>query len=93
MEFIRSDAIDRIHQQINHPVIDGDGHLIEFAPLVRDLVREEAGESVAARYEAMMGSGARFRDLPHDQKPRSVTPGGACRRGTPWTGPPPLPRT
>ena len=70
MEFVRPAEIEKVRQQIDHPVIDGDGHLIEFAPLVRDFVREEAGEAVAQRYETMMGSGARFRDLPHDQKHR-----------------------
>jgi len=70
MEFQRSAEIEQIRSRINHPVIDGDGHLIEFAPLVRDFVKEEAGEQVASRYETMMGSGARFRDLPHEQKTR-----------------------
>jgi predicted TIM-barrel fold metal-dependent hydrolase len=70
MEFVRSEAIEKIRQQIDHPVIDGDGHVIEYAPLVRDFISEEAGESVAERYETMMGGGARFRDLPDDQKHR-----------------------
>ena len=70
MNFVRSDKVEKIRQQFDHPVIDGDGHLIEFTPVVRDFVREEAGESVAARYETMMGSGQRFRDLPHDQMHR-----------------------
>ena len=70
MDFTRSAAVEKIRQQIDHPIIDGDGHLIEYAPVVRDFVAEEAGEAVARRYETVMGSGARFRDLPHDQKPR-----------------------
>jgi len=70
MTFERSAEIEAIKQELDHPVIDGDGHLIEFAPLVRDFIREEAGEEVAARYETMMGSGQRFRDIPHDMKTR-----------------------
>ena len=70
MNFERTAEIEQIRGRIDHPVIDGDGHLIEFAPLVRDLVKEEAGESVAERYETMMGSGKRFRDIPHDMKTR-----------------------
>ena len=70
MNFVRSDEVEAIRKQLDHPVIDGDGHLIEFAPLVRDFIREEAGEEVAARYETMMGSGQRFRDIPHDMKTR-----------------------
>ena len=70
MNFERIAEIEQIRGRIDHPVIDGDGHLIEFAPLVRDLVKEEAGESVAERYETMMGGGKRFRDIPHDMKTR-----------------------
>jgi len=70
MNFVRSDEIEKIRQQIDHPIIDGDGHVIEYAPVVRDFIAEEAGEAVAERYETIMGSGERFRALPHDQKPR-----------------------
>ena len=70
MNFVRSDAVEKIRGRLDHPVIDGDGHLIEFYPVVRDLLVEEAGEGVAARLDQMMSGGARFRDLPHDQKAR-----------------------
>jgi predicted TIM-barrel fold metal-dependent hydrolase len=70
MGFERSAEVARIRAEFDHPVIDGDGHLIEFAPLVRDFIAEEAGEAVAERYLTTMGGGARFRDLPHEQKPR-----------------------
>jgi predicted TIM-barrel fold metal-dependent hydrolase len=70
MEFASSDEVVKIREQLDHPVIDGDGHLIEFAPIVRDFVAEEAGEAVAARYESMMGGGEGFRNLPDDEKHR-----------------------
>ena len=37
MNFVRSDEVEAIRKQLDHPVIDGDGHLIEYNPLVRDL--------------------------------------------------------
>jgi len=37
---------------LSHPVIDADGHQIEFIPLIRDLLAAEAGEAVAGRFEA-----------------------------------------
>jgi predicted TIM-barrel fold metal-dependent hydrolase len=49
-DFIPSDDVRRIKQQLDLPVVDGDGHLIEFMPLVTDLVRELAGKDVARRY-------------------------------------------
>lgn len=48
-----------IRSQLSHPVIDNDGHVIELLPLVRDLLVEEAGESVAQRFDRM-AAGARL---------------------------------
>jgi len=33
----------RVRSSLNHPIIDADGHMIEFAPPVEDYVREIAG--------------------------------------------------
>ena len=52
-----SDGVRRIRAQLDHPVIDSDGHLIEFLPLVRDLLVDLAGESVAQRFDAVVHSG------------------------------------
>ena len=35
-------------------MIDSDAHLIEYYPTVRDLLVEEAGESVASRLDLLM---------------------------------------
>lgn len=45
------DAISSIRDRIDHPIIDGDGHVLEFLPLVFDFVREEAGEAVFRRLQ------------------------------------------
>jgi predicted TIM-barrel fold metal-dependent hydrolase len=44
----------RIREQLDHPVIDADGHLVEFMPLVDEMVREIADDVVAERYRAFM---------------------------------------
>ena len=46
--------VARIREQLDHPVIDADGHLIEFLPLVDELVREIADAGVAERYRQFM---------------------------------------
>ncbi len=53
MSFVRSGAVDRIRRDLDHPVIDSDAHLIEYYPTVRDLLVEEAGESVASRLDLL----------------------------------------
>jgi predicted TIM-barrel fold metal-dependent hydrolase len=59
----------QIRARIDHPVIDADGHLIEYLPLLRDFLVEEAGESVAARFDDTIGSSATVRALtPKDRR-------------------------
>ena len=52
--FVPSDDVARIRARLDHPVIDADGHLLEFLPLVNDLVREVAGDAIADRYQRFM---------------------------------------
>jgi predicted TIM-barrel fold metal-dependent hydrolase len=56
MNFLPSDEVVRIRGRIDHPIIDSDGHLIEYLPLVRDFLVEEAGESVAKGFDHMVRS-------------------------------------
>src|SRR3954468_8041822 len=53
MNFLPSDDVAAIRSRIDHPIIDSDGHLIEYLPLVRDFLVEEAGESVAQGFDRM----------------------------------------
>ena len=41
---------EQIHSQLSHPVIDSDGHWIEFEPAAMDYLHEVAGERVVERY-------------------------------------------
>ena len=52
--FVPTDEVARVRARIDHPVIDADGHLLEFLPLVNDIVREVAGNDVADRYQRFM---------------------------------------
>jgi predicted TIM-barrel fold metal-dependent hydrolase len=71
-----------IRARIDHPVIDADGHLIEYLPLLRDFLVEEAGESVAARFDDSVDSAAKMRALGSDDRRRF----GVARTG--WWGVP-----
>jgi len=51
MEFIRSRAVDRIRSKIGHPIVDADGHYLQFMPRVRSILAEIAGASVLARFD------------------------------------------
>ena len=56
MSFLPSDKVTQIRERIGHPIIDSDGHLIEYLPLVRDFIAEEAGEDVARGYDRSVKS-------------------------------------
>ncbi len=68
MHFVRSDKVDKIRQQLDHPVIDGDGHLIEYTPVVRDFLVELAGEDIAKSFDTLQHGGALARQVPLDAK-------------------------
>jgi len=42
---------DAVRAKFDHPVIDSDGHLLEYIPTVRELFIEEAGPSRAAAFD------------------------------------------
>ena len=68
MNFVRSDEVEAIRKQLDHPVIDGDGHLIEYNPLVRDFLVEIAGEETAQGFDQMLGGSALARQVPQEAK-------------------------
>ncbi len=67
-QFVRSDEVAAIRDQISHPIIDGDGHLIEFVPWLRDLVVDIADESVAKRFDTLVNGAAAVRGVPEDKR-------------------------
>jgi len=71
-----------IRARLDHPVIDADGHIVEFLPLVRDFLVEEAGESVAERFDDVVTSAASVRALDPEERRRF----GIARTG--WWGVP-----
>ncbi|MGE0682806.1 MAG: amidohydrolase family protein [Candidatus Binatia bacterium] len=40
----------KIHARLNHPVIDSDGHWIEFEPAAEDYLKQVGGDRVVERY-------------------------------------------
>ena len=39
-----------IRASLDHPIVDGDGHLVESLPVVREMIREMSGSAVADRF-------------------------------------------
>ena len=52
-----------IRGRLDHPVIDADGHLIEFVPLLRDYVLDIGGSDLAGRFDQLVDSSRLTRQL------------------------------
>lgn len=68
MHYVPADEVARIRARLDHPVIDNDGHIIEFLPLVRDIVVDLAGEDVAKRFDAVTTSGRTTQQVPVERR-------------------------
>ena len=44
----------RIRESLSHPIIDGDGHVMELGPVILDYLKQSAGPRVARRFEKLM---------------------------------------
>ena len=45
-----------IRARLDHPVIDADGHIIEFLPVVRDFLVEEGGHELAVEFDEVLAA-------------------------------------
>ncbi|NNE72039.1 MAG: amidohydrolase family protein, partial [Acidimicrobiales bacterium] len=61
-------SVSEIKAQIDHPVIDADGHLIEFVPVVRELLEAEAGADVVARFDQLINGSTLIRGIDTDDR-------------------------
>jgi len=68
MEFLPRDDVTRIKARLAHPVIDADGHAIEYLPLVRDILREQAGDDAVAVMDLVTNGGSAVRGLSPEQR-------------------------
>ena len=65
-----------IRARLNHPVIDSDGHTVEFFPAVLDYLEQTGGTKVVERFTAGMGGGffgGWYRLSPEERRERRAT--------------------
>ena len=66
--YVPTDEVARIRARLDHPVIDNDGHIIEFLPLVRDIIVDLAGESVAQGFDRVTNGGRASQQVPIERR-------------------------
>jgi predicted TIM-barrel fold metal-dependent hydrolase len=65
-----------IHRQLNHPVIDADGHWIEFEPTLLEYLDDVAGPTMVDRFQRedyLAGSGSSSRMTIAERRARHIT--------------------
>lgn len=51
-----------IRKSIDHPIIDGDGHIVEILPVFLDYLRQVGGKSLAERYRQIHEANSPYHD-------------------------------
>ena len=64
----RSREVAEIRGRIDHPIVDGDGHIIEYLPLVRDILVEVGGRSAAEAFDLVVDGGRLMQTLSPAQR-------------------------
>ena len=59
---------DAVRAKLDHPVIDSDGHLLEYIPTVRELFIEEAGPALAEAFDMTVDVFQKTQGLDPDTK-------------------------
>jgi predicted TIM-barrel fold metal-dependent hydrolase len=60
METVMNDnarKVAEIRRKLGHPILDGDGHILEFVPAFLDYIKQVGGPRIAERYLASLKSG------------------------------------
>jgi len=71
--FVATDEVAAIRNRIDHPIIDGDGHLIEYLPVVKDIIRDIADPAVAERFQRVIDGSKYSRMVPPDKRRENNT--------------------
>mgnify|MGYP001382004200 CR=1 FL=1 len=71
----------QIRARLEHPVVDADGHAIEFGPVYLDYLKQVAGPKITERFLAVLEKGGWFRMTPEDRRQKRVA------RPSSWTLP------
>jgi hypothetical protein len=73
---VRRSPSAQIHSRLDHPVIDADGHWIEFEPALLDYLASVAGPAMVDRFrreDYLAGSGSLSRMSVEERRIRRLT--------------------
>src|SRR3984893_5757789 len=64
---------EQVRSQLRHPVVDGDGHWLEFAPVFSEKMRKAGGDKAADGFlKALQSTTDALRMMPDERSERRV---------------------
>ena len=63
----------KVRAKLNHPIIDTDGHTVEFTPVFFDYIKEVGGAGMIERYKKAVGSRSNNRWMELSEEERRYT--------------------
>src|ERR1700746_1213668 len=62
----------QIHAKLKHPIVDGDGHWVEFPPVFAEKMRKVGGDKAADGFLAPRGAGEGLKMTPAERTERRI---------------------
>ncbi len=69
----KATASAEIRRRLKHPVIDADGHTIEYGPAYFEFLKQVGGTRIAEQYRAKLDAGGWYRMTPRERINKRVT--------------------
>jgi len=63
---------EQIRSQLKHPIVDGDGHWVEFPPVFAEKMRKVGGDKAADGFLAPRGAGEGLKMTPAERTERRI---------------------
>src|SRR6202047_976435 len=63
---------EEVHARVKHPIVDGDGHWVEFPPVFAEKMRKVGGDKAADGFLAPRGAGEGLKMTPAERTERRV---------------------
>src|SRR5215472_7775007 len=69
----RHQSPEQVHAKLNHPVVDGDGHWLEYAPVFSDKMRKAGGDKAGDGFlKALQSTADALKMMPSERAQRRV---------------------
>src|SRR6516165_8816528 len=63
---------EQVHAKVKHPIVDGDGHWVEFPPVFAEKMRKVGGDKAADGFLAPRGAGEGLKMTPAERTGRRI---------------------